>query len=114
MAKDIAVVGDSTSIEHFRLLGCEIYESRGGLLTQKQLDEIMSGGFKIVLVTEEVFLKYRDSVARRTEGMYPVVSIVPDLKKAVWVDQMPRPGKIALDEMRAAVIKAVGQDIVPR
>jgi vacuolar-type H+-ATPase subunit F/Vma7 len=114
MAKNIAVIGNSDSIEYFRLLGCETYETRGGVLTQEQFDEVVKRRFKIILVTEEVFHRYKDRIRLRTLRMFPVVSVIPDVRGAVWTNQGPRPGGVAFEEIRAAVVKAVGQDIAPK
>ncbi len=114
MAKNIAVIGNTDSIEYFRLLGCETYETRGGVLTQEQFDEVVKRRFKIILVTEEVFHQYRDLIRRRTLRMFPVVSIIPDVRGAVWTKEGPRPGGVAFEELRTAVVKAVGQDIAPK
>lgn len=114
MAKNIAVIGDSDSIEYFRLLGCETYETRGGVLTAEQFDEVVKRRFKIIFVTEEVFHEYKDVIRRRTLRMYPVVSIIPDVRGAVWTKEGPRPGGVPFEELRMAVVKAVGQDIAPK
>jgi vacuolar-type H+-ATPase subunit F/Vma7 len=111
MAKDIAVIGNSDSIEYFRVLGCETYETENGVLTQEQFDEVIKRRFKIILVTEEVFHVYKKIIRRRTLRMYPVVSIIPDVRGAVGTEGKPVSSGVASEELRMAVVKAVGQDI---
>lgn len=111
MAKDIAVIGNSDSIEYFRVLGCETYETKNGVLTQEQFDEVIKRRFKIILVTEEVFHAYKKLIRRRTLRMFPVVSIIPDLRGAVWTKGKPVSSGVAYEELRMAIVKAVGQDI---
>jgi len=111
VAKNIAVIGNSDSIEYFRILGCETYETREGALSQEQFDEVIKRRFKILLVTEEVFHQYKKLIRRRTLRMFPVVTIIPDLRGAVWTKEGPVSSGVAYEEIRLAVVKAVGQDI---
>jgi len=111
MSEDIAVIGNEDSIEYFRILGCMTYETHEGELTAEQYREILDRRFKIVLVTEEVFQRYRDLIRRRSERMFPVISIIPDVHGAFWDNGEPRAKHTGFEELRQAVIKAVGQDI---
>ena len=111
MAKNIAVIGSSDSIEYFRVLGCETYETKDGVLTEEQFDEVVKRRFKIILVTEEVFHRYKKLISRRTLRMFPVVTIIPDVRAAAWTKDGPVSSGVAYEELRLAVVKAVGQDI---
>jgi vacuolar-type H+-ATPase subunit F/Vma7 len=111
MADNIAVIGNEDSIEYFRALGCVTYETHGGELTERQFLEIVERKFKIIFVTEEVFHKYKKLIRERSQRVFPVVSIIPAIHGAVWKDGMPHSEGIAFDEIRHAVIKAVGQDL---
>jgi len=111
LAKNIAVIGNSDSIEYFRILGCETYETEDGELTEEHFLEVVERKFRIILVTEEVFHKYKKLIRRRTQQMFPVVSIIPDIRGAVWKDGKPVPEGIGFEEVRIAVVRAVGQDI---
>ena len=111
MAKNIAVIGNSDSIEYFRVLGCGTYETKDGALTQEQFDEVVKRRFKIILVTEEVFHEYREIISRRTHRMFPVVTIIPDVRGAAWTKDGPVSNGLALEEISMAVVKAIGQDI---
>lgn len=111
MASNIAVIGNCDSIEYFRVLGCEVYETLNGELTDEKYREVLEKRFKIVFVTEEVFHKYREIIQNRSQRNFPVVSVIPDIHGAVWKDGRPGPEGIAFQELREAVIKAVGQDI---
>ena len=62
-------------------------------------------------VTEEVFHKYRKIIQRRSHRTFPVISVIPDIHGAVWKDGAPEQEGVAFQELREAVIKAVGQDI---
>ncbi len=114
MEREIAVIGGSDSIGYFRLLGFETYETRAGILTQNQLEEIERKSYKIIFVTEEVYRRYGPVIEHGRDRVFPVVSIIPDLRSAIWTDRGPLPGRIALEEIRKAVVKAVGQDIASR
>jgi vacuolar-type H+-ATPase subunit F/Vma7 len=112
VAKNIAVIGNSDSIEYFRVLGCETYETKDGVLTEEQFDEVVrKRRFKIILVTEEVFHAYKKLIRRRTLRLFPVVSIIPDVRGAVWTTGKPATSGVAYEELRMAIVKAVGQDI---
>jgi vacuolar-type H+-ATPase subunit F/Vma7 len=111
VACNIAVIGNSDSIEYFRVLGCRTYETEEGELTEEQFTEVVECRFKIILVTEEVFHKYKDLIQRRTQRTFPVVSVIPDIHGAVWEDGVPKTEEVAIKELSAAVIRAVGQDI---
>ena len=111
MANGIAVIGHSDSIEYFRALGCETWETQDGELTEEAFLEVVEKRYRIILVTEEVFHRYRKLIGRRTQRVFPVVSIIPDIRGAVWSGGVPSAGGQAFEELRAAVIRAVGQDI---
>ena len=111
MAVNIAVIGNEDSIEYFRALGCVTYETHGGELTEEQFLEIVEKKFKVIFVTEEVFHKYKKLIRNRSQRIFPVVSIIPAIHGAVWKDGEPQSEGVAFDEIRHAVIKAVGQDL---
>ena len=111
MSHNIAVIGNEDSIEYYRALGCETYETRGGELSEEQFLEIVDKKFKVILVTEEVFHKYKKLIRKRSQRVFPVVSIIPSIHGALWKDGKPRSEGVAFDEIRNAVIKAVGQDL---
>ncbi|MBN2070686.1 MAG: hypothetical protein JW814_04430 [Candidatus Krumholzibacteriota bacterium] len=111
MAANIAVIGNSDSIEYFRILGCEVYETRGGELTEEKFQEVIQRRFKIILVTEEVFGKYKRLIQDRSRRVFPVITVIPDIHGAKWEDDSPVLAGVAFQELREAVIKAVGQDI---
>jgi vacuolar-type H+-ATPase subunit F/Vma7 len=111
VAFNIAVIGNEDSIEYFRVLGCETYETHGGELTEEQFLEIVERKFKIILVTEEVFHKYKKLIRRRSQRVFPVVSIIPAIHGSVWKEGRPHSEGVAFEEIRHAVIKAVGQDL---
>ena len=111
MADNIAVIGNEDSIEYFRVLGCVTYETHGGELTEEQFLEIVDKKFKVIFVTEEVFHKYKKLIRKRSQRVFPVISIIPAIYGAVWKDGKPQSEGVAFDEIRHAVIKAVGQDL---
>lgn len=109
--KNIAVIGRTDSIDYFRVLGCETFHVGSGQLTEERLGEILRRGFKVLLVTEEVYEENRELLQRSTEGMLPVMNVIPDLRGAPWKEGSPRSRGIAFSELKRAVVKAVGQDI---
>jgi vacuolar-type H+-ATPase subunit F/Vma7 len=111
LACNIAVIGNSDSIEYFRILGCCTYETVDGVLTEEQFLEVVERKFKIILVTEEVFHTYKKLIRRRSQRTFPVISIIPDVRGAVWKEGTPVSEGVGFEELRMAIIKAVGQDI---
>ena len=111
MAASIAVIGNEDTIEYFRALGCVTYETHGGELTEEQFLEIVERKFKVIFVTEEVFHKYKNLIRKRSQRIFPVISIIPAIHGAVWEDGKPSSEGVAFEEIRRAVIKAVGQDL---
>ena len=111
MSRSIAVIGHSDSIEYFRILGCETYETENGELTEEKFLEVLERRFKIILVTEEVFHQYKNLIRKRTQRTFPVVSIIPDVRGAVWTEKGLASEGVGFEELRTAVVRAVGQDI---
>jgi vacuolar-type H+-ATPase subunit F/Vma7 len=111
LANNIAVIGNSDSIEYFRFLGCETFETQGGELTEKQFLEVVERKFKVIFITEEVFHRYKDIIRRRSQRTFPVISLIPDIHGARWREGEPDTEGVAIAEIRDAVIKAVGQDL---
>jgi len=111
MAASIAVIGNEDAIDYFRAIGCVTYETHSGELTEEQFLEIVEKKFKIIFVTEEVFHKYKKLIRARSKRIFPVVTIIPSIQAAVWKDGKPGSGGFAFEEIRHAVIKAVGQDL---
>jgi vacuolar-type H+-ATPase subunit F/Vma7 len=109
--KRIAVIGRTDSIDYFRVLGCETFHFETGELDEERFTEILDGGFAVIFVTEEIFSRNGDLLRRSVGGMLPVVSIIPDIAGAVWKEGGPEPRGIALEELRRAIVRAVGQDI---
>ena len=107
----IAVIGRTDSIDFFRVLGCETFLVEDGKLEEKRFEEILEGGYTILFVTEEVFELNRDLLRREAVGTLPVVSIIPDIAGALWKEGEPTSRGIAVEELRKAIVHAVGQDI---
>ncbi len=105
------MIGSSDSVAYFRALGCDVYETENGKLSEEQFLKVVEKKYKIIFVTEEVFHKYKDMIRKRTQRTFPVVSIIPDVRGARWEEGKPRPEGVAFEELRMAVVKAVGQDI---
>ena len=111
MAENIAVIGNSDSVDYFRILGCKVYKTKNGELAENIFQEVIERRFKIILVTEEVFGKYKSLIRDKARGVFPVISVIPDIHGAKWKDDSPVLEGVAFRELREAVIKAVGQDI---
>jgi vacuolar-type H+-ATPase subunit F/Vma7 len=111
MAASIAVIGNEDSIDYFRALGCVTYGTRDGELTEEKFLEIVERKYKVIFVTEEAFHKYSNLIRERSQSIFPVITIIPAIHGAVWKDGKPGSGGLALEEIRRAVIKAVGQDL---
>jgi vacuolar-type H+-ATPase subunit F/Vma7 len=107
----IAIVGNPDSISYFRILGCRCFETEEGELTGEVMEELKSGGFEIIFVTEEIFEQYRDFFRDGKTFAGTAVTIIPDIRVAGWEDGKPKAGRAAAEEIRQAVIRAVGQDL---
>ncbi len=111
MSADIAVIGRTEWIDLFRVLGCRTFVMGEGSLDEENLNEILKEGFRILLVTEEIYGENRDLIREKTVDTFPAVSVIPDLREARWTGRGPQSKGIAFREMREMVIRAVGQDI---
>jgi vacuolar-type H+-ATPase subunit F/Vma7 len=109
--RKIAIIGRTNSIDYFRVLGCETFHVETGELDEERLGEILKKRFTLLFVTEDVFDRNKDLIRRNTEGRLPVVSIIPDIGGSDWKEGRPLPRGIAFEELRRAVVRAVGQDI---
>jgi vacuolar-type H+-ATPase subunit F/Vma7 len=109
--KRIAVIGRTDSIDYFRVLGCETFHAEGGKLDEERLTEIMEKGFAVIFVTEEIFSGNRELFGGNQKGMLPVVSIIPDIAGSDWREGEPVSRGVAVEELRRAIVHAVGQDI---
>jgi vacuolar-type H+-ATPase subunit F/Vma7 len=109
--KQIAVVGNPDSISYFRILGCRCFEAEEGKITEDTMTELEKGGFEIIFVTEEIFTGHREFFRGEKSFTGSAVTIIPDIRGAHWEDGSPLAGRAAAEEIRDAVIRAVGQDI---
>ncbi len=109
--KRIAVIGRTDSIDYFRVLGCETFHAEGGKLDEKRFDEIVERGFAVIFVTEEIYSGNRELFRRDQKGMLPVLSVIPDIAGSDWKEGEPVPRGVAVEELRRAIVHAVGQDI---
>ncbi len=109
--KRIAVIGRTDSIDYFRVLGCETFHVESGKLDGERFDEILERGFAVIFVTEEIFSGNRELFEMDKKGILPVVSIIPDIAGSDWKEGEPVSRGIALEELRRAIVHAVGQDI---
>lgn len=110
MAGKIAVVGNGDSISYFRIIGCRVFNTGRGGLAEEDISELRSGKYEIIYVTEEAYRMSTDFF-KGEDGMKAAVTIIPDIRGAVWKDGKPRSTGLSMEEIRHAVIKAVGQDI---
>jgi vacuolar-type H+-ATPase subunit F/Vma7 len=109
--KRIAILGRTNAIDYFRVLGCETFHVATGELTEERLTEILKKRFALLFVTEDVYARNRDLIRRIAAGGLPVVSIIPDVRGSEWKEGRPVPRGVAFEELRKAVVRAVGQDI---
>jgi vacuolar-type H+-ATPase subunit F/Vma7 len=111
VATDIAVIGNQDSIDYFRVLGCETFGTKDGSLPEGKLDEIMKRRYRIIFITEEASRRYRMMIQQRRTGVLPIVTVIPDVRGSRWTAEGPVSSGGALEELRIAVVRAVGQDI---
>jgi len=109
--EDVAIVGSSDSVSYFRILGCRCFETQGGEMTDDIIAGLEDGDFEIIFVTEEIFTRYRDFFRGEKKFAGSAVTIIPDIRGARWEAGKPLAGSTAREEIREAVIKAVGQDV---
>ena len=107
----IAVVGHPDAINYFRVLGCEPYYTEDGTLTPEQKAEMKKGNYTIMFVTTEVFENHAEIIRRRVEFDFPVVCIIPEVRRAKRTKEGLQSKGYGFKEIRDIVIKAVGSDI---
>jgi vacuolar-type H+-ATPase subunit F/Vma7 len=110
LAGKIVVIGSVESISYFRIIGCDVFDSGGEGLTEEQRSKLKSGEYEIIYVTEESYERYSDLFSG-DNGIGSSVTIIPDIRGAVWKDGKPFSTGLPMEQIRRAVIKAVGQDI---
>lgn len=97
----IAVIGPSSFVTCFQLIGAKGYEANDEEKVVAALDLVMKGDYKIVIVPEvytEVTRPIRDEVMRRGE-ITPLFALIPGLTMETGM---------RMEELQAVVSLAIG------
>jgi len=107
----IAAAGSIDSISYFGILGCSIFEAPDGVLSDQQKSRLKNEGYEIIFITEEVLKANIDFFEGENGISGPSVILIPDLRGARWKEGNPVSSGTAMENIRRAVIRAIGQDI---
>ena len=97
----IAVIGPSSFVTCFQLIGARGYEANDEETVTAALDKVLAGDYKIVIVPEkytETTRPIRDEVMRRGE-ITPLFALIPGLTMETGM---------RMEELQAVVSLAIG------
>ena len=97
----IAVIGPSSFVTCFQLIGARGYEANDEETVTAALDKVLTGDYKIVIVPEkytETTRPIRDEVMRRGE-ITPLFALIPGLTMETGM---------RMEELQAVVSLAIG------
>jgi len=78
----IAIVGDAVSVAGFRPLGLATFAVERPADARGHWEELASGEFAIVFVTEPVYEQIADLVAETADAPVPAVTVIPGVGSA--------------------------------
>ncbi len=100
--RKVAIVGDATSVGGFRPLGFAVFPLAVPAAARPLWDELTSGEYAVVLVTEAVYEEIADLVKAHADVSLPAVTVIPGAGSAGGV------GQAMID---AAIERALGTKI---
>jgi len=100
--KEMAVVGDRDTIDIFKPFGVVGFDTDGDKSLEDILEVALSSNFGIVWVTEDIYKRTSHIIKEKKGKTFPAVSIIPGL---------PGTKGIGLENLRQAVIRAVGVEL---
>lgn len=101
----IAVMGDATSVAGFRLLGFSAIALERPDDARERWQEVVSGGYGAVFVTEPVYAAIEDLVAEMADAPVPAVTVIPAAGSA---------GGVGAAKLDRAIERALGTSVPQR
>jgi len=99
----IGIVGDKDSILGFKALGLEVVPVLSPEQAKQAVRRLAKQGFGIIFLTEGMALEMEETLESYRDKQFPIITLIPD-------NQGSR--QIGMNEIRKAVEKAVGADIL--
>ena len=103
----VAAFGEKDIISIFKAAGIDTFPVNGDIdkisETEERLRQIVSEGYGIIFMTETIAAKLDDLVREYANEMLPSIVVIPGLGKR---------NNYAVKNLRRAIIKAVGADIM--
>ena len=100
---DIAFIGDRDSVWPFKALGTDVFFCDENDSPRRLVAEVLSGGFQVVFVTEDVYEDARDEIDAVNELALPTVTVIPSVKGSRG---------IAMQVIRDSVRRAMGAEFI--
>lgn len=104
-SRKVAIVGDATSVSGFRPLGFAVFALAVPSAARPLWDELISGQYAVVLLTETVYEEIADLVAANADVPLPAVTVIPGAGSDGGVGQA---------KIDAAIERALGTKITIR
>ncbi len=99
----LAVIGDRESIKGFAALGLDIYPCETDSEGEKTFKRILSEDYGVIYITEQLASHLTKEIAKTDKLLSPSVVAIPGVIRSENVGR---------EALKAAVIKAVGSDII--
>ena len=98
-ALKVAVVGDSTSVAGFRPLGFAVHALDEAQAVREIWQELTSGEYAVVLVTEPIWAEISDLVAEVMDQAIPAITVIPGVGSH---------GGVGQEKLDSAIERALG------
>jgi V/A-type H+-transporting ATPase subunit F len=102
----IAAFGDSDIMLIFKAMGADVYtveSTTGAEDAEDLLKKIIKGGYGIIFMTEAIAAELDSTVKYYSTRITPSIVVIPGMGKR---------NNYAIDQLRTAIIKAVGADVM--
>ena len=100
---DIALIGDRDSVLLAKAAGLDVYGVDDDADAAKVIHRLAKSGTKVIFVTEPIYEKNAEIIARYKTQAFPAIIALPDSRGTSGV---------AMKELRENVEKAIGMDIL--
>ncbi len=102
MSNKIAVVGDKASVECFKTLGLDTFETDDARSVRNIVNKLAADKYAVIYITEQAAQMARETIDKYTSSTYPAIIPIPSNKGSLG---------IGMANIRKNVEKAVGTDI---
>lgn len=99
----VAIVGENDTVAGFRALGLEVFPASESEHAKQILETLIRQDFAVIYITEQIASGIMDYINKLKTGILPAVILIPGNKGSMG---------IAMAEIKKAVEKAVGADIL--